>query len=496
MNESEGLRFRRLNRPQIITDETHEPQYKATSTYSGKVFRVTLLTLVAFLFLPLLVVVFLLESPIQPDVFSLNEPPLMTGCYEPNLKLRQAERLFEDRLIGPESLANIGDVLYTGTADGKIVKIEGRSIHVLATLGKPPCGSREYEHTCGRPLGIRVGPNGTLFVADAYLGLFEVNPVTGKERESTYSALKSHYPFNGIIRSKYKFCHYSFTCMISKTCMCSFFSNGTQLEKLRHLYTSHPPIVHSVHICLSLSVSFWLLGEVKSLVSTGKMIGGRRLGFVNDLDVTQDGKKLYFTDSSSRWQRRDFMHLIMEATADGRVLEYDIETKEVTVMMENLRFPNGIQLFPDEESVLVAETTMARIRRVHVSGLNKGGMDTFIDNLPGFPDNIRRSSSGGYWVAMSAVRPNPGFSMLDFLSQRPWLKKLIFKLFSQDTLLKFVPRYSLVVELQDGGTCVRSFHDPHGMVAAYISEAHEYNGHLYLGSFRSPYLCKLDLSKV
>lgn len=31
--------------------------------------------------------------------------------------------------------------------------------------------------------------------------------------------------------------------------------------------------------------------------------------------------------------------------------------------MENLRFPNGIQLLPDEESVLVAETTMARIRR-------------------------------------------------------------------------------------------------------------------------------------
>lgn len=71
-------------------------------------------------------------------------------------------------------------------------------------------------------------------------------------------------------------------------------------------------LVHSGH------VSFCLLGEVKSLVSTGKMIGGRRLGFVNDLDVTQDGKKVYFTDSSSRWQRRDFMHLIMEATADGR----------------------------------------------------------------------------------------------------------------------------------------------------------------------------------
>ncbi|XP_060728048.1 adipocyte plasma membrane-associated protein [Tachysurus vachellii] len=415
MNEAEGLRYRKQTRPQVLTDETHEPQYKSTSTYSGKVFRVTLLSLAVFLILPVLVVTFLLESPIQPEAFSLNEPPLMTGCFEPNLKLRQAERLFEDQLIGPESIANIGDILYTGTADGKIVKIDGRKISVVATLGKPPCGSPEQEHVCGRPLGIKVGPNGTLFVADAYLGLFEVNPVTGE--------------------------------------------------------TTH-------------------------LVSTKKPIGGRRLSFVNDLDVTQDGKKVYFTDSSSRWHRRDFMKLIMEATADGRVLEYDTETKEVAVMMDNLRFPNSIILLPDEESVLVAETTMARIRRIHVAGLNKGGMDTFIENLPGFPDNLRRSSSGGYWVAMSAIRPNPGFSMLDVLSQRPWIKNLIFKLFSQETLLKFVPRYSLVVELQDGGTCVRSFHDPHGTVAAYISEAHEHNGYLYLGSFRSPYLCKLDLSKV
>ncbi|TSK42121.1 Adipocyte plasma membrane-associated protein [Bagarius yarrelli] len=415
MNEPEGLRFRKLNRPQILTDEPHQPQHKNTSTYSGKVFRVTLLSLAAFLVLPVLVVTFLLESPIQPEAFSLNEPPLLAGCFEPNLKLRQAERLFEDQLIGPESLANIGDVLYTGTADGEIVKLDGKKISIVATLGKPPCGSPEKEHICGRPLGIKVGPNGTLFVADAYLGLFEVNPVTGE---------KTH------------------------------------------------------------------------LVTTNKLIAGRRLSFVNDLDVTQDGKKVYFTDSSSRWQRRDFMKLLMEATADGRVLEYDTETKEVTVMMENLRFPNGIQLLPDEESVLVAETTMARIRKIHVAGLNKGGMDTFIENLPGFPDNLRRSSSGGYWVAMSAVRPNPGFSMLDFLSQRPWIKNLIFKLFSQETLMKFVPRYSLVVELQSGGTCVRSFHDPHGTVAAYISEAHEHNGHLYLGSFRSPYLCKLDLRKV
>ncbi|XP_030603300.1 adipocyte plasma membrane-associated protein isoform X2 [Archocentrus centrarchus] len=383
MNETAGLRFRRVHRPQVITDELPEHRHKGSSTYSGKIFQVTLLSLGILLFLPLLVIILILESPIKPEVFTLKEPPMMKGCWEPNLKLREAQRLFEDQIIGPESISNIGDVLFSGTADGKIVKLVGRRIHTVTRLGKLPCGSREEEPTCGRPLGIRVGPNGTLFVADAYLGLFEVNPTTG---------------------------------------------------------------------------------EATRLVTGGQVVAGRKLAFINDVAVTQDGKKVYFTDSSSRWQRRDYMHLIMEATPDGRVLEYNTETKELTVVMEDLRFPNG--------------------------------MDTFVDNLPGFPDNIRPSSTGGYWVAMSAVRPNPGFSMLDFLSQRPWIKKFIFKLFSQDVLMKFVPRYSLVAELHDGGVCTRSFHDPNGLVAAYISEVHEYDGSLYLGSFRSPYIAKLDLSKV
>lgn len=39
---------------------------------------------------------------------SLKEPPLMKGCWEPNLKLREAQRVFEDQIVGPESIVNIG----------------------------------------------------------------------------------------------------------------------------------------------------------------------------------------------------------------------------------------------------------------------------------------------------------------------------------------------------------------------------------------------------
>ncbi|OCT79764.1 adipocyte plasma membrane-associated protein [Xenopus laevis] len=415
MEEGDGLRQRRPIRPHIITDETVAQESENRATYSGKIFRTIFTTLVISILFPTIAAFWLLESPIEPQSLSFHTPPLMTGVLEPNLKLRQAKRLNEGELVGPESLANIGDVLFTGTADGQILKIEDGKIHTIARLGTPPCGTREHEHTCGRPLGLRVSPNGTLYVADAYQGIFEVNPVTG---------------------------------------------------------------------------------AVKLLVSSKIPVEGKRMSFVNDLTVTSNGRKIYFTDSSSKWQRRDYPYLVMEGTDDGRLLEYDTLTKEVKVLMGGLRFANGVQLSPAEDFVLVAETTMARIRRYYVSGLTKGGVDMFVENMPGFPDNIRLSSSGGYWVAMSAVRLNPGFSMMDFLSDKPWIKKNIFKLFSHDTVMQFVPRYSLVVELGEKGSYKRSFHDPNGEVVTYISEAHEHDGYLYMGSFRSPFICRLNLKDV
>ncbi|KAM7125767.1 adipocyte plasma membrane-associated protein isoform 1-T1 [Molossus nigricans] len=430
MSEAAGLRQRRPLRPHVVTDDGQNPEAKDGSSFSSRVFRVTFLMLAVSFTVPLLGAMMLLDSPIDPQPLSFKEPPLLLGVLQPNTKLRQAERLFENQLIGPESIANIGDVMFTGTADGRIIKFENGEVDTIAQFGLGPCKTRDDEPTCGRPLGIRVGPNRTLFVADAYKGLFEVNP--------------------------------------------------------------------------------WKR-EVKLLLSSDTPIEGRKMSFVNDLTITRDGRKIYFTDSSSKWQRRDYLFLFMEGTDDGRLLEYDTETKQVKVLLDQLRFPNGVQLSPAEDFILVAETTMARIRRFYVSGLMKGGADLFVENLPGFPDNIRPSSSGGYWVCMANIRSNPGFSMLDFLSERPCIKRMIFKveecrnkdvtvnknqLFSQETVMKFVPRYSLVLELSDSGAFRRSLHDPDGQVAAYISEVHEHDGHLYLGSFRSPFLCRLSLKSI
>ncbi|XP_036911402.1 adipocyte plasma membrane-associated protein isoform X1 [Sturnira hondurensis] len=415
MSEADGLRQRRPLRPHVVTDDWQIPETKDCSSFSGRVFRVTFLILAVSLTVPLLGAMMLLDSPIDPQPLSFKEPPCLLGVLQPNTKLRQVERLFENQLIGPESIAIIGDVMFSGTADGRVIKFENGEVDTIAQFGSGPCKTRDDEPTCGRPLGIRAGPNGTLFVADAYKGLFEVNP--------------------------------------------------------------------------------WKR-EVKLLLSSDTPIEGQKMSFLNDLTITQNGRKIYFTDSSSKWQRRDYLLLVMEGTDDGRLLEYDTETKEVKVLLDQLRFPNGVQLSPAEDFILVVETTMARIRRFYLSGLMKGGADLFVENLPGFPDNIRPSSSGGYWICMATIRSNSGFSMLDFLSKRPSIKRMMFKLFSQEMVMKFLPWYSLVLELSDSGAFWRSLHDPDGQAAIYVSEVHEHDGHLYLGSFKAPFLGRLSLQSV
>lgn len=63
-----------------------------------------------------------------------------------------------------------------------------------------------------------------------------------------------------------------------------------------------------------------------------------------------------------------------------------------------------------------------------VSGANAGKKVVFVDNLPGYPDNIRLSNMGLYRVGISTTR-FPGFfsPFLDALGPYPFLKRSITK---------------------------------------------------------------------
>ncbi|XP_062213751.1 protein STRICTOSIDINE SYNTHASE-LIKE 10-like [Phragmites australis] len=122
--------------------------------------------------------------------------------------------------------------------------------------------------------------------------------------------------------------------------------------------------------------------------------------FVNGLDVDQATGDVYFTDSSSTYPRRFNTEIMMNAESTGRLLKYDARTKHVTVLKAGLPYPNGVAVSGDRTHVVVAHTVPCQAFRYWLRGPQAGQYELLAD-LPGYPDNIRRDSRGGYWVALN-----------------------------------------------------------------------------------------------
>jgi hypothetical protein len=92
---------------------------------------------------------------------------------------------------------------------------------------------------------------------------------------------------------------------------------------------------------------------------------------------------------------------------------------ETRVHLEGLGFANGVALGPDEAYILVNETMFYRITRYWIKGEKSGQTDIFIENLPGFPDNLTYNKNGLFWVALIYPRQEKIDSLLPktFLAQ-------------------------------------------------------------------------------
>lgn len=104
-----------------------------------------------------------------------------------------------------------------------------------------------------------------------------------------------------------------------------------------------------------------------------------------------------------------------------------MEHRKLRILDDQLLFPNGVQLSADKESILVCETSLARVIRHSISSNTDtiGKTEIFIDNLPGLPDNIRLTSTGNYWIAFASVRHVNQPTVLDRLRNWPRVRALL-----------------------------------------------------------------------
>lgn len=204
---------------------------------------------------------------------------------------------------------------------------------------------------------------------------------------------------------------------------------------------------------------------------------GKPIRFADDLAIAADGT-IYFSDASYLRSVEEWRVEVIEHRPNGRLLAYHPERRATTLVLGDLYFANGVALGPGDASVVVTELASYRVRRVWLAGARKGEVDTLVDNLPGFPDNITWSPKrGAYWIAIGSPR-NP---LVDSLAGSPGLRKAVLRL--PQALQPAPEKHAWAIAVDESGAVVASpqLRDP----AAYspVSSVLERDGFLYIGSF-------------
>lgn len=216
---------------------------------------------------------------------------------------------------------------------------------------------------------------------------------------------------------------------------------------------------------------------------------GRPLMFVDDLDVAADGT-IYFTDASTRFGIDDYLLDFLEGQATGRLFSYDPRSRSLQVRMTGLAFANGVALGPDEEYLLVAETAQHRIMRFWLKGVKAGQTETFIDKLPGYPDNLSFNGRDLFWVALAGPRNK---ALEDSLPS-PFMRKIGYRLQSIGLAPQPAPEpYGCVVAIDLQGRVVAALQDPGGRTIHSITSVNEKDGLLYLGGLQMDRIATLQV---
>jgi ribose transport system permease protein len=201
-----------------------------------------------------------------------------------------------------------------------------------------------------------------------------------------------------------------------------------------------------------------------------------RLRLADDLDIADDGR-IFFSEATVRYEMHEWPVDGLEARGNGRIICYDPKTNSTHTAVRGLKFPNGICIAGDGQSIFFAETFGCSVKRYWFDGPKKGKVEMVMENLPGYPDNINISSDGHYWLAMVGMR----CPALDLAWRMPGFRKRMAKRVPVDEWLFPNINTGCVIKFNEKGEVLESLWDLGGVNHPMITSMREHKGYLYLG---------------
>jgi ribose transport system permease protein len=218
------------------------------------------------------------------------------------------------------------------------------------------------------------------------------------------------------------------------------------------------------------------------------IIDDSRLSLADDLDVAPDGR-VFFSEATKRYEMNEWSVDSLEGRGNGRILCYDPSNKKTKTLIRNLVFPNGICMAHDNDSFFFAETWGCRVSRYWLNGPKAGKVEGIIPNIPGYPDNINRSSDGNYWLALVGMR-TPTY---DLAMTMPGFRKRMSRRVASDEWLFPNINIGCVIKFNDHGEVLGSFWDRGGENHPMVTSMREHKGYLYLGGISNNRIGRIRL---
>ena len=341
-------------------------------------------------------VAYLLAWPVPIEPMRWNAPTDrgLVDPFESNDSLQAAVTIRLDEFEGPEdATAGVDGGIYVTTHSGHVIRLLNRKVDEFAFPG-------------GRPLGIETSRDGSLVIANAYIGLQRI------DREGTVSTLLSE-------------------------------------------------------------------------------VDGQRLVYANNLAIGPDGT-IFFSESSSKFGAMSFggtyeasLLDIMEHGGHGRIFAFDPLTGNVETLLDNLNFANGVAVSEDGNFLLISETGHYRVLKYWLAGDRKGNTEVLLENLPGFPDNLKSGTNGRFWLGLAAPRNQ----LLDKISDQPFVRKVVQRL-PAIARPKAVPS-SHVIAFNGDGQILMNLQDPEAQFPT-LTGALETKRALYLTTLFGNQLPRID----
>lgn len=218
---------------------------------------------------------------------------------------------------------------------------------------------------------------------------------------------------------------------------------------------------------------------------------GSKINFADELVEAADGV-IYFTNPSDKYGLHNWMLDVLEAKPHGQLFKYDPSTKETSLVLDNLCFPNGVALSESQDYLLFCESWKFRCLKYWLKGDKIGRTEIFVDNLPGCPDNIHIAPDGSFWIALIQVTSQ----RMRFVQTSKIAKRILATYPSLISYMLRVDEKATVVNVDTDGRILRRLDDPDGKLMTFVTTALEYEDHLYFGSLANNFIGRLPLKKI